>query len=93
MEPAQRDPNHVPVALGYNYIAKKPSEALVDPVLGYVLMEIQPFDDYVSIPPVGNAERDENHVHAGLVELNDGSGTLQNLSANKVTGLPWVQLT
>lgn len=88
MANAKRDQNHVPVALGLNYQTMLPSELVIDPITGYVLIEIQPWPDYTEIPPIGNARRDQNHVHAGLALVNDGLGTtLQNLPMNKQTGL------
>lgn len=90
---AQRDPNHVPVALAFDYNEGVTSEFEVDPITGYLLVEFQPWPLLSYIPPRGNAERDANHVHAGLIVNESSRNQLQNLPANHATGLLDIEYT
>jgi len=87
---AKRDQNHVPVLLGYDYVNDSTDMARVDPVTGYVLIEIQPRPDYVGVNPTEPLKRDQNHVTIMGAITDDANEDIVPVVAHPVGKLPMI---
>lgn len=67
MSEAKRDGNKVTVAMGVSSVdGITPVPLRVDPVTGYLLIEVIPDTDIISFPVSSPAKRDGNRVPASL---------------------------
>ena len=76
MAVAKRDGNHVPVLIGTSSVdGITPVMARVNPITGYLLIQVVANTGAVAVTPVTRAKHDENHVTTALAETNDANLT------------------
>lgn len=86
----KRDQNHISPLLGYDYTNNSTEMARVEPVTGYVLIEIQPRPDYVGVGLDEPAERDQNHVTVMMGVTDDANEDVSMIPAHPVGKLPMI---
>jgi hypothetical protein len=81
MAQANRDQNHVTVALGASIVNETTLPFLVDPVSNRLLITIYPCPDEILVTGeyTDRAKRDQNHVPAGLAVTDDGNTDVKSL--------------
>ena len=90
MAEAKRDQNHVPVLLGYDDRISTTVMAHCDPITNYILIEIQPREDYTGVSVTEPAKRDQNHVPVMLSVTNDSNQNVVMVPAHPISKLPMI---